>query len=93
MAVLCTGVDQKNELIQEYVHHKRISQRDFLKESVDSADTDGSGTNIVYLLATMSRTARLFVAKVANDRHMDERGLNVIANVRYDSFDGTRLLD
>jgi hypothetical protein len=93
MAVLCTGVDKENQFIQRYIYEKRIFQRDFLTDSEDSADTDGSGTNIVYLLATMSRTARLFVAKVATEKHMDERGLGVIAHVRFDGSDGPRLLD
>ncbi|KAI0444182.1 putative subtilisin [Xylaria telfairii] len=86
IAVLCTGVDIKNEYLRMHARRRKIVCSSFLDDHQSPAthDAHGWGTRIVYLLATMSPSATFYVAKVAEGAQVRESSIVAIEKaIRY----------
>lgn len=82
VAVLDTGIDPTDAMIQEGMSTLRIAdKRSWVGSPENYVDTDGHGTHATRLLLSLAPAAEIYIAKIADDKSIDSKDVYLIAKV------------
>lgn len=89
IAVLDSGIDERDQKIRAAIFSKRIKKiqsKSFVGSSdEDLQDTHGHGTHVTKLLLDTAQAAEIYVGKVFTERNIKDEFMSGIAKVKFGS--------
>lgn len=81
IAVLDTGIDTSDWMIKSAMKKNMVEARSWVGARGSFHDTYGHGTHVARLLIEMAPSAKLFVAKITDNKYLDPKDMWRIAEV------------